>query len=63
VVLLETFVERDRFRGSCYRAANWRCVGQSRGRTRQDRQHQLQAPIKDVWVYPLRADFQKVLCP
>ena len=63
VVLLETFVERDRFRGSCYRAANWRCVGQSRGRTRQDRQHQLQAPMKDVWVYPLRADFQKVLCP
>jgi hypothetical protein len=62
VVLLETFVERDRFRGSCYRAANWRCVGQSRGRTRQDRQHQLQAPVKDVWVYPLRADFQKVLC-
>jgi len=63
VVLLETFVERDRFRGSCYRAANWRCVGRSQGRTRQDRQHQLQAPVKDVWVYPLRADFQKVLCP
>ena len=63
VVLLETFVERDRFRGSCYRAANWRCVGQSQGRTRQDRQHQLQAPVKDIWVYPLRANFQKVLCP
>jgi hypothetical protein len=62
VVLLETFVERDRFRGSCYRAANWRCVGQSQGRTRQDGQHQLQAPVKDIWVYPLQANFRKQLC-
>jgi len=62
VALLETFVERERFRGSCYRAANWRCVGQTRGRTRQDRQHVLQTPVKDVWVYPLQADFRKALC-
>jgi hypothetical protein len=62
VVLLETFVERDRFRGSCYRAANWRYVGQSQGRTRQDCQHQLQAPVKDIWVYPLQANFRKQLC-
>jgi hypothetical protein len=61
VVLLETFVERDRFRGSCYRAANWICVGQTQGRTRQDRQHQLQAPVKDIWVYPLQANFRKQL--
>lgn len=63
VVLMETFVERGRFRGSCYRAANWRCVGQTQGRTRQDRAHSLQAPVKDVLVYPLRADFRKELCP
>lgn len=62
VALLETFVERGRFRGSCYRAANWICVGQTRGRTRQDRQHVLQAPVKDVLVYPLQADFRKALC-
>ena len=62
VVLLETFVERDRFRGSCYCAANWCCVGQSQGRTRQDGQHQLQAPVKDIWVYPLQANFRKQLC-
>jgi hypothetical protein len=62
VVLLETFVERDRFRGSCYRAANWRFVGQSQGRTRQDCQHQLQAPVKDIGVYPLQANFRKQLC-
>jgi hypothetical protein len=62
VALLETFVERGRFRGSCYRAANWIGAGQTRGRTRQDRRHILQAPVKDVWVYPLQADFRKVLC-
>ncbi len=62
VALLETFVERGRFRGTCYRAANWICLGQTQGRTRQDRQHTLQAPVKDVWVYPVQADFRKVLC-
>jgi hypothetical protein len=59
---LETFVERGRFRGSCYRAANWIGAGQTRGRTRQDRQHLLQAPVKEVLVYPLQADFREVLC-
>ncbi len=62
VALLETFVERGRFRGSCYRAANWIGTGQTQGRTRQDRRHLLQAPVKDVLVYPLQADFRKVLC-
>jgi hypothetical protein len=61
VVLLETFVERERFRGSCYRAANWLHVGQTQGRTRQDRQHQLQAPVKDVFVYPLQRNFRQQL--
>jgi len=62
VRLLETFVERERFRGSCYRAANWICVGQTQGRTRQDRRHQRPAPVKDVWVYPLQPDFRQALC-
>lgn len=61
VVVLETFVERTRFRGSCYRAANWICVGQTQGRTRQDREHRIQAPVKDIFVYPLRPDFRKEL--
>lgn len=52
---LETFVERERFAGTCYRAANWRCVGQTRGRSRQDRLHTLQVPIKDVYLYHLGA--------
>ena len=48
---LETFVERDRFAGTCYRAANWRRVGTTRGRSRQDRDHTRQVPRKDVYVY------------
>lgn len=51
---LETFVDRERYRGSCYRAANWECVGQTQGRSRQDRDHELRVPIKDVYLYALR---------
>ena len=51
---LETFVERDRFAGTCYRAANWRCVGATRGRSRQDRDHTRAVPVKDVYLYPLK---------
>jgi hypothetical protein len=50
---LETFVERDRFAGTCYRAANWRCVGSTRGRSRQDRDHTRAVPVKDVYLYAL----------
>jgi hypothetical protein len=50
---LETFVERDRFRGTCYRAANWRCVGQTTGRSRQDRDQRLRVPVKDIYLYPI----------
>lgn len=61
--LLETFVQRDRFAGTCYRAANWRRVGQTQGRTRQDRAdgqwHQV--PLKDVYVLPLHPRFRELL--
>jgi len=60
--LAETFVERDRFAGTCYQAANWQCIGQSCGRSRGDRAHRLQVPIKDIYLYPLRADFRRLLC-
>lgn len=53
VYLLETFVDQSRFSGTCYRAANWRCVGQTRGRSRNDRYYQLKVPVKSVFVYPL----------
>lgn len=50
---LETFVEHERFAGSCYRAANWQWVGQTTGRSRQDRDHTQQVPLKDVYLYRL----------
>jgi uncharacterized protein DUF4338 len=61
IVLLETFVERARFQGTAYRAANWQAVGATVGRTRQDRHTCIQAPIKDIYLYPLRPDFRRVL--
>lgn len=62
LVLCETFVEQDRFRGRSYAAANWICVGQTRGRGRNDRQHQGGFPVKTIWVYPLCTDFRPRLC-
>jgi hypothetical protein len=61
IVLLETFVERERFRGTAYRAANWLAVGATTGRTRQDRHTCIQAPVKDIYLYPLRRDFREAL--
>ena len=62
VYLLETFVDRTLFRGVCYRAANWVLTGQTKGRTRNDREHSIKTSIKDVYVYPLIRDFRKRLC-
>ncbi len=59
---LETFVDRSRFKGTCYRAANWRRLGETRGRTRNDRQRSIQTPVKDVYLYPLTTDFRQELC-
>jgi len=59
VVLLETFVERGRFAGTCYRAANWQRVGATTGRSRQDRNRDLQVPVKEVYVYPLAAEVRE----
>lgn len=52
---LETFVERDRFAGTCYRAANWVHVGSTRGRGRQDRKHNTSVPEKDVYLLKIKA--------
>jgi len=63
VLALETFVDRDRFKGTCYRAANWVRLGETRGRTRNDRDHCIRAAVKDVYIYPLVANFRRGLCP
>jgi len=62
VELLETFVDRDRFRGTCYRAASWLHVGATVGRSRNDRDQTLSVPVKDIYVRPLAADFRRRLC-
>jgi hypothetical protein len=62
LVLVETFIEKERFRGSCYAAANWTCIGESCGRGRNDRFHQESLPIKTHWLYALRPDYRQVLC-
>jgi len=61
-VLLESFVEVERFQGTCYRAANWTCVGQTQGRGKLGDHRLAQVPIKTVWVYPLVRDFRERLC-
>ena len=60
-VLLETFVETPRFRGTCYRAANWRYLGETAGRGKCDRTHQAALPRKALYVYPLATDFRSLL--
>jgi len=61
-LLVETYVDRERFRGTCYRAANWIYVGRTAGRGRQDRECHPQRSVKDIYVYPLSADWQRRLC-
>lgn len=60
-VLLESFVERGRFLGTSYRAANWQYVGKTSGRGRQDRIQSVSLPQKDIYLYPLRADAKEIL--
>jgi hypothetical protein len=62
-LLLETLVDASRFRGTCYRAANWIHVGQTAGRGRMDREHKADGQaIKDIYVYPLVRDAKQRLC-
>ena len=62
-LLLETLVDAARFRGTCYRAANWIHVGQTAGRGRMDRAHKAHdQAIKDIYVYPLMREARQLLC-
>ncbi|MBW2167065.1 MAG: DUF4338 domain-containing protein [Deltaproteobacteria bacterium] len=60
-VLLETFVQKDRFKGICYKAANWHNVGQTKGRGKLGPSGKISVPIKDVWLYPLNKHFKSFL--
>jgi hypothetical protein len=61
-LLVETYVESRRFGATSYRAANWIYVGKTCGRGRQDRAHREKKPIKDIYLYRLHPDCQKILC-
>jgi hypothetical protein len=61
-LLVETFVEKDRFFGTCYKASNFIHIGTSKGRGRQDRKNKYALPVKDIYVYPLNANVKNILC-
>ena len=61
VCFLETFVEPQRFRGTCYRAANWTVLGRTTGRGKADQTHRVNRSLKEVLGYPLRRDFRRFL--
>lgn len=60
-VLAETFVQKERFSGTSYKAANWICVGETRGRGKLDVKHEHAVPVKTVWLYPLTPRFRACL--
>jgi hypothetical protein len=59
--LLETFIERNRFKGTCYKAANWILTGQTKGTAKRGHDHLFHGNIKDVYLYPLRKNFREKL--
>ncbi len=61
ISLLETFVDTTRFRGTCYRAANWQEVGKTTGRGKYDRYKRATQPVKAVYLYPLSPHFREEL--
>ena len=63
VVFLESFVDPERgFRGTCYKAANWVCLGRTTGRGKNDSTKKANRSLKLVFGYPLKKDFREVLC-
>jgi len=63
ILWLETFVDPERgFKGTCYKAANWIYIGKTTGRGKADNTGKPNRSIKDVYGYPLRKDFRRVLC-
>jgi hypothetical protein len=61
VVYLETFVDPTRYKGTCYRAANWTVLGQTTGRGKNDLTHKANRSLKTVLGYPLCRDFRQRL--
>ena len=62
VYFLETFVDTEKFKGTCYRATNWIYLGKTTGRGKNDQTHRPNRSIKAVWGYPLSKNFRELLC-
>jgi Druantia protein DruA len=61
-VLMETLVDRKRFKGTCYKAANWLYIGKTTGRGRMDRENKRHGiAVKNIYVYPLTFRFRQEL--
>lgn len=59
--LIETFVQKDRFAGTAYKAANWKYLGDTQGRGKYDRYAKKSVPVKTIWVYPLEKNYKNIL--
>jgi len=62
IYFLETFVDPERFRGTCYRAANWVLLGKTTGRGKQSNSYVPNRSIKEVLGYPLTKRFSRTAC-
>jgi hypothetical protein len=60
-VLFETFVETQKYRGTCYKAANWKYIGKTKGRGKCDIKNKRILPVKDIYVYPLTPLFRQYM--
>ena len=63
IYYLETFIEKNRFAGTCYKAANWIYLGDTTGRGKNDHTNKANRSIKAVWGYPLSKHFRTLLSP
>lgn len=61
IYYLETFVDTERFKGTCYKAANWRYIGTTTGRGKNDQTRKANRSVKAVWGYPLSKHFREAL--
>lgn len=60
-VLIETFVDTTKYKGTCYHAANWKYIGKTQGRGRDDPKHESKETVKDIFIYPLEAKWKEIL--
>ena len=62
IYFTETFVDPERYRGTCYRAANWTCLGMTAGLGKDAPNRRPNRSLKQVYGYPLVKDFRPRLC-